>query len=840
MLFLDGSALTAGPNSDVVLDEFVYDPASETGKLSISATKGVLRLVGGKISKNEPITLKTPTATIGIRGGIAVYDNGRVTFLFGKSMTVEAIQPDGTVGRVELVRPGTVTIGAGGQIGPVTPVSQQQVATTLGALEGSRGNSGGASEKPTEARVATATQALATSGSANAPAAVAPSPATASEGKAEAPLESAVEGALEIAVGDIGNISDSTAAAVTSDVNIVARFTPRPVTGVLLAGQVNSANTSVTLDRGGFGFVIGDTLTAFAPNAAESVVLPVGSGSFSVSSDATGGLLSGDGFVNDEGTFFFYRLRRVDDPLASALIFGGERNESLGVAFGDATVAPRFAAWRLIPGFPNDNRIALLPAPFGGNFGGAVASPLLAAFPSIDPSVNADGAGPRFLFAALAVNGTGSTPTRGPEQHSALVIGTGRGLVDQNPNNPTFDRAVLAGTRTFSVRLSATAEPIFMRDGLSSIFDANGFSLYGGPEEQPSFVLGSHLGSEAFGPGSSFVVPPNGYLAAHVALPAPELLPIDIGNQRSSRTLNGYAAGIATTDTFEIVPGSSRFQDFFFKSAFSSETSIGAPASNLIIVTDANTNNVAAWFRFTDLDTFQQFTLAFGGLNEADRFDSAFIDDRRFGAQQSAGNPTTVAGSNVLFSSTAMVSFDVVPNTGFFPPGAGPCVCKFVQWGFFSWDTLLLSSGSLTRTQGHINPWVAGELPELNTLPTTGTATYNGHAVGNVRDHAGNRYIAAGSYTQSWNFATRNGSATIANFDGRTLDTSSLGSANGRDFSGPLAIRQGPTTLAGSGGGAFSGSFVRGAGNPAAEVMGAFVFSESTGYRAAGIVAGSR
>ncbi len=70
MLFLDESALTIGPNSDMVLDEFVYDPDAQTGSLVINATKGVFRLVGGKISKKNPVLLKTPTATIGIRGAL--------------------------------------------------------------------------------------------------------------------------------------------------------------------------------------------------------------------------------------------------------------------------------------------------------------------------------------------------------------------------------------------------------------------------------------------------------------------------------------------------------------------------------------------------------------------------------------------------------------------------------------------------------------------------------------------------------------------------------------------------------------------------------------------------
>ena len=58
MLFLDESALTIGPNSEIVLDEFIYDPNAETGSLILNATKGVFRVVGGKISKKNAVTLK--------------------------------------------------------------------------------------------------------------------------------------------------------------------------------------------------------------------------------------------------------------------------------------------------------------------------------------------------------------------------------------------------------------------------------------------------------------------------------------------------------------------------------------------------------------------------------------------------------------------------------------------------------------------------------------------------------------------------------------------------------------------------------------------------------------
>ena len=74
LVFIDGSSLTVGPNAQLTIDKFVFDPSTKTGELAINASKGVLRLVGGKISKNTPITITTPASTIGIRGGITILD----------------------------------------------------------------------------------------------------------------------------------------------------------------------------------------------------------------------------------------------------------------------------------------------------------------------------------------------------------------------------------------------------------------------------------------------------------------------------------------------------------------------------------------------------------------------------------------------------------------------------------------------------------------------------------------------------------------------------------------------------------------------------------------------
>ncbi|HAD24262.1 MAG TPA: hypothetical protein DCF61_00855, partial [Alphaproteobacteria bacterium] len=67
ILLLDETVFTVGPNSQLVIDEFVYDPNTDTGKLTANFTRGVLRYVSGKVASANPtnVTIKTRTATIG-------------------------------------------------------------------------------------------------------------------------------------------------------------------------------------------------------------------------------------------------------------------------------------------------------------------------------------------------------------------------------------------------------------------------------------------------------------------------------------------------------------------------------------------------------------------------------------------------------------------------------------------------------------------------------------------------------------------------------------------------------------------------------------------------------
>lgn len=67
--FVDESQLFIGDNSTLTIDEMVYVPGKK-GHGVLTLTKGVFRMVSGRVNKVDggSLTLKTPVATIGVRG----------------------------------------------------------------------------------------------------------------------------------------------------------------------------------------------------------------------------------------------------------------------------------------------------------------------------------------------------------------------------------------------------------------------------------------------------------------------------------------------------------------------------------------------------------------------------------------------------------------------------------------------------------------------------------------------------------------------------------------------------------------------------------------------------
>lgn len=68
--FHDNSLLSAGPNSELVIDKFVFDSTTHKGEFETSLKKGTLAVVSGKIVKQSPeaMRVRTPAAIMGVRG----------------------------------------------------------------------------------------------------------------------------------------------------------------------------------------------------------------------------------------------------------------------------------------------------------------------------------------------------------------------------------------------------------------------------------------------------------------------------------------------------------------------------------------------------------------------------------------------------------------------------------------------------------------------------------------------------------------------------------------------------------------------------------------------------
>lgn len=70
LTFDDNTDVSLTEQSRLVIDDFVYDPGSGTGRLAATVAMGTVRYTSGAVAKNsrENVRLRTPTATISVRG----------------------------------------------------------------------------------------------------------------------------------------------------------------------------------------------------------------------------------------------------------------------------------------------------------------------------------------------------------------------------------------------------------------------------------------------------------------------------------------------------------------------------------------------------------------------------------------------------------------------------------------------------------------------------------------------------------------------------------------------------------------------------------------------------
>ena len=70
ILFLDQTVLTLGEETEISIDEFIYDPNSNDGSFVSTVKSGTVKFITGQISKKNPdnLEVKVPAGTLGARG----------------------------------------------------------------------------------------------------------------------------------------------------------------------------------------------------------------------------------------------------------------------------------------------------------------------------------------------------------------------------------------------------------------------------------------------------------------------------------------------------------------------------------------------------------------------------------------------------------------------------------------------------------------------------------------------------------------------------------------------------------------------------------------------------
>lgn len=74
----DNTLLSAGPQSVLVVEKFVFNSTTHAGEIDASVKRGTLAVISGKIARQSPETVRfrTPNAILGVRGTAFIVDAG--------------------------------------------------------------------------------------------------------------------------------------------------------------------------------------------------------------------------------------------------------------------------------------------------------------------------------------------------------------------------------------------------------------------------------------------------------------------------------------------------------------------------------------------------------------------------------------------------------------------------------------------------------------------------------------------------------------------------------------------------------------------------------------------
>ena len=762
LLFQDGSALSVGPNSDIVLDKFVYDPGTKTGELSFSATKGIFRFVGGKISKTTPVTIKTPNATIGIRGGVGVFsirELTRAALIFGDQLFVDTGTQRQTVTRngfqIQILPNGTLT--------PPIAFNSESLDGDLDQLEANEGQEGTDTQSVSANDVALSQ--LSSLGSDLSPQFTGsgdPSNAGSAVDQigAGSDAQDVTKEAPQDQPGGPGGGSSSGVSQIASGLVGRYRDTSNRANGVAISEIFDDPINQGVLSSGLFSGVTTD-------NIPGPIMWPVsttlandgnpGSGSFmdltsSANTDGPYGPFGPPGvsFIADSQDFT-YVFGRLVNLSSDDYIFA-----FAGIPTPTAMIPTSgFSVYSLKRDFHLQGDIPFIPAADGGKFGSTDFQDTGRAFINWTPN----SAGERAVAELTTLySGTGTA------QKSATSVIVGK-VIDDGTG-----KLHMVGSLRGSLRSSTTASTrtVFYRGPVSTVdaFDGSDFFGTSGPN---FFTFGNQnasstdvnntatSGFDRVQAASSSTIYSGDVVATRLAGNGPA----EDGTRISgSATLKLETAGISmqffsnSTNAFE------RF------AALEND----ALTTNFVTVNGAD-GTVTVNVNYIGIDqnnasSLSSASLGFGGNSS----NSAFVSNDEFGAIENGATINSASASNFGYFRSLDLRFEnLLVNSGL-----TPCGCDFLVAGL--WGGQYSQSGNFYEY--HQVPWVAGTPVTAADFPTSGVALYTGNAVANVHNN-GAIYTAFGTFSAAVVFApgTVNLSDVDIVVDGATMNNLT-GSAN--------------------------------------------------------------
>jgi hypothetical protein len=828
ILFVDESAMSIGPNSDMTIDEFVYNPKTGTGTEALSATRGVFRYVGGKLSKGEtPVTIRTPVATIGIRGGVFVMNldaGGKldVVFLYGKGLTVTGL--NGVTETITRPGFGVFVNGRGAAPSSPAPAPRGTLSSFITQLDGHSGSSGGASQVPTDTTVANSGVQQTVSG--NLPASVQAaiqSQASQTQTQTQTPTTS------NSAQNNLNTTeSQSQPQIVQSDSNGGA---PQVVT-IPPGGTLSGGATGINTANHQSGFT--NQITPFSGGSINNgvFVAAIGAGSLSLSlSQGTGTLytpsgasaVTGTPFVTADGTFFYSNLALVGDPSKIGVVYGG-RPVPNSVFGGNSAL--NVATFQIQRDAALQSAIPFTTNQTGGQIPNPSVSPIYVAVPAGFSFSNGavQGTAPTFLQASLGINGTGSG------QSSALVVAVGNAIVTNNNPGQTTAQLAGSGNAEGTYRPNGTTPQTLTSTSFLTGIDGTGNSFYGNNHTVEGFVLtpnrccnpdGSQIPQLATATNTATDTSSTyGFVQPAVAVQAPAIA----SGPQTAQTLSGLIGGtMVGTVNGSAVPY--------------------AVQGGIEITTNPSTMQIASVIAGVDPFTSSQsdvnsFSYAYGAVSgqTSGTTNQGYINDNLFAALQAPGGVgSSVNGNSATSANLYMVNANAVPNNPLLP-STGLCQCQYLQWGYWGGE-VDTGTGSGARSDiAQINTWAAGvqtpaaDIANLTSLRAT--ANYTGNALGTVNNN-GAGYLASGIFSETYHFGSFTGNLAINNFDGNSFSASITGGPRAPSYVGSLSSTN--SNLSGTASGLFFGP-------SAAETGGSFAVHSISGlpYQAAGVFGGKK